>query len=75
MNKIFSFFNSIINLLPDSPFKNLDYELGTELLGYVNWFLPFNNVINIMRLWTSAILGFYTYKLVKMVINKFLLKK
>ncbi len=52
----------IFSLLPDSPFQ---FELPAEikeLLGYINWIVPFYMVGNTLLIWTSAILVYYAYQ-------------
>lgn len=52
----------IFALLPDSPFQ---FELPAnikELLGYINWIVPFYMVGNTLLIWTSAILVYYAYQ-------------
>lgn len=67
----------IINILPDSPFQT---DLGGqifmyELLPYVNWFIPFDNCLKLVRLWIPCVILYYTYGSVKGVIDELVLKK
>lgn len=65
-NWITDFINEIqvivFALLPDSPFH---FELPTqikEILGYINWVIPFYLVGNTLLVWCSAILIYYAYQ-------------
>jgi len=54
----------ILQLLPESPFKvTLSPELR-NILGYVNWIIPFGRIVATMAVWALAIGVFYTYKVI-----------
>jgi hypothetical protein len=55
---------SVINLLPDSPFKLIDNSPVKDLLPYINFFIPFDFVIATLELWLSAITIYYIYSVV-----------
>jgi hypothetical protein len=54
--------NAIVFFLPDSPFRepieNIQNSLGSELLGYINYFLPVAEMITIIAAWLVCI-GLY----------------
>ncbi len=61
-NAVFQF---ILTLLPDSPFK--DISLPSELdyfLGIVNYYIPFQGMVNLAFAWISCIGIYYIYQLV-----------
>ncbi len=72
-----NFFNSIGNwltdrindiqvvlfaLLPDSPFQFTLPPEVQEILGYINWLIPFYMFGNTLLVWSSAILIYYAYQ-------------
>ncbi len=58
LSKIFFF-------LPQSPFRNaLDNFTDNEILQYVNWFIPISEILGILALWLTAIIGFYAYQII-----------
>lgn len=53
----------IIGFLPDSPFKN--FEMPSEIqqiLGYINWVIPFYMIGNTLMAWCAAISIYYAYQ-------------
>lgn len=54
----------IVDLLPDSPFKMLDYEAIKPYLGYVNWVIPINFMVTTLGLWLTAVAGYYCWSVV-----------
>lgn len=55
----------ILMLLPDSPFKNFTVPTQIqEILGYINWIVPFYLIGNTLLLWTGAITVYYAYQLI-----------
>lgn len=73
INALFNIFDSLLNLLPDSPFQSLNLSLSSsEFLGFMNWFLPIDRILSIMQLWLSAIIGFYVYKYARKYVSKVL---
>lgn len=55
--------SAIFLLLPDSPFKNLSMPREvTEILGYINWIVPFYMIGNVLLAWTLAIVVYYAYQ-------------
>lgn len=54
----------VVQLLPASPFQfSLPKEVE-DILGYINWFVPFDLISNAMFVWTLAVLGYYAYMVV-----------
>lgn len=53
----------IMLLLPDSPFKGLTVpSYIQEILGYVNWIVPFYMIGNTLLAWIVAIGVYYAYQ-------------
>ena len=62
----------IIALLPNSPVQSYIAELAenetfTDVLGNLNWFIPFGKMMDITALWFAAI---GTYYLVRWIGNQ-----
>ena len=57
-------FNTIMALLPTSPFLNIKIpqELS-DLMGYLNYYVPFSGMLTIGAAWISCILVFYGYQM------------
>lgn len=66
-NQVVSFVGDKINLilsfvcifLPDSPFSLLDSSPVGEYLGYINYFVPIDFMVDTLSAWTAAILVYY----------------
>lgn len=70
MNSVTNWLSDFINeiqavlfaLLPDSPFQFTLPREVTEILGYINWVIPFYMIGNTLLVWCSAILIYYAYQ-------------
>ncbi|MBO6230511.1 MAG: hypothetical protein J6O50_08070 [Ruminiclostridium sp.] len=57
--------SAIMILLPDSPFKGLEIPSEIqEILGYINWLVPFYMIGNVLLAWTGAIVVYYAYQII-----------
>lgn len=57
--------NSILSLLPDNPFDNISVPSDvTDILHYLNYFLPVKAIIVVLGAWLGAIVAIMLYKLV-----------
>lgn len=66
-NEIFQF---ILFLLPDSPFRNISFPPEIEtFLGYLNYYVPFAEMVTIAFAWVTCIAIFYSYQLILRLIN------
>lgn len=54
----------IIDLLPDSPFQELDYSVIEQYLGYINWVIPVDFILNTLTVWLIAVAGYYCWSVV-----------
>lgn len=52
-----------IDLLPDSPFQIDLPDYVTDIIGYVNYFIPVGSMVKILTAWTAAILVWYAASL------------
>lgn len=57
-NLIIGFLNSVINLLPDSPFSNLKIDFGESFLAYLNWIFPLSEIVSILGLAISCYIAY-----------------
>ena len=64
--------NKVLNMLPGSPLKGVITALTAidDMMGYLNWFIPFKACFVIMSSWCAAMAVWYVYKHVKNVIFK-----
>ncbi|MCL2087769.1 MAG: hypothetical protein FWH05_09300 [Oscillospiraceae bacterium] len=54
----------VLQLLPDSPFS---VELPAEvknILGYINWLIPFGQITATLGFWVAAVGVYYAYKVI-----------
>lgn len=60
-DSLYNLLESVIDLLPDSPFKMLESTPIAEYLPYINYFVDFAFIVNTLSLWLIAVAGYYTY--------------
>jgi len=64
-SKIAYVINSIMIILPDSPFVMLSRDADImQILGWVNWVIPVGEMIAILEAWLVAVALFYVYQLI-----------
>ena len=64
-NTVYSFLESLINILPDSPFQYLQQTPEIhQILRWVNWVIPIEYMLTSMVAWLSAITIYYTWSVV-----------
>ena len=72
---LFDILDALISLLPAAPFRAMLSELadssGMDVLGYVNYFIPFKFCATCMNAWLACVLAYYVYKYLKQVINNY----
>jgi len=63
MDAVQGFLDTIINVLPKSPFAVADeaIRLDSGLLGFLSWLVPFAEIIALLQAWTAAILIYYLW--------------
>lgn len=75
---LFDILDILISLLPAAPFRALLSDLaessGMDVLGYVNYFIPFKFCATCMNAWLACVLAYYVYKYLKEVISQYRLK-
>ena len=53
----------IMLLLPDSPFLNFAFPKEVnDILGNINWVVPFYLIGNTLLIWAGAIIVYYAYQ-------------
>lgn len=53
----------IVWLLPTSPFTGLQNTFGAELLGYINYYIPIREMLDVASGWLTAIALWYLYSI------------
>lgn len=62
---VYSILQSVINILPDSPFEYLcQIPEVYQIMKWVNWFLPIQFMLSSMTAWLSAITIYYIYSII-----------
>lgn len=60
--------NFLISWLPDSPFKEpieaMRTSIGSDMLGYLNFFLPVSEFLAVVSMWLAAVLMYYAVSIV-----------
>ena len=66
MNELWNSFGDVItNILPRSPFSGFIQSIGNlPFLGWLNWFVPVEQLVNIFGAWLAAVALFYLYQIV-----------
>ncbi|MCX4341832.1 MAG: hypothetical protein OSJ72_19675 [Lachnospiraceae bacterium] len=78
LNILSAFFEKIYDLLPDSPFQAFFADkMGPlyDMLGWINWFIPFDICFKITEIWVIAISAYYLFMLIKKIVFDLILKK
>lgn len=57
-----------VNILPESPFKDVSLDVPSEYMGYVNYFVPLNRILPVLGICVTIIVG---YKFIKMIMRFF----
>lgn len=60
--------NALLSIFPDSPFRasieTMQSRLGSQLLGYINYFLPVSEMLAILATWIVAISLYYVVSVI-----------
>lgn len=73
-----AFFSKIYDLLPDSPFQAFFADrMGplSDMLGWINWFIPFDICFKLTEIWAAGIAAYYLFKLIRKIVFDFILSK
>lgn len=61
----------LLNVLPTSPFVILLGKIGEiDMLGFLNWFIPFDVCCVMLEAWGLSMAAFLTYSMIKKHTNK-----
>lgn len=68
----FDILDVLISILPSAPFRAMLSQLadssGMDVLGYVNYFIPFKFCATCMNAWLACVLAYYVYKYLRQAI-------
>lgn len=64
LNNLQNVLSWVINLLPDSPFMQLDNSPIQPYLSALNWVVPIDFMISTMETWLAAVAVYYIYQAV-----------
>lgn len=58
--------------LPESPFGAMStgVEVLSDIMGYINWFIPFKPCFAMMTAWCSCMAIYYVWKQGRAIVNK-----
>ena len=65
----------LISILPSAPFRDMLSQLenssGMDVLGYVNYFIPFDFCARCINAWLACVLAYYVYKYLRDAIKDY----
>ena len=69
LNTVVSWLGNAVNIildfvsqaLPDSPFTLLDNSPISDILGYINYFVPVAFILDILLVWGTCIVIYFAY--------------
>lgn len=71
----FDIVDILISILPAAPFRimlsKISESSGMDVLGYVNYFIPFQFCAICFDVWLDCIIAFYVYKYLKKAIEDY----
>lgn len=71
----FDILDVLISILPSAPFRVMLSQLadssGMDVLGYVNYFIPFKFCATCMNVWLACVLAYYVYKYLRQAITDY----
>lgn len=71
----FDILDVLISILPSAPFRVMLSQLadssGMDVLGYVNYFIPFKFCATCMNAWLASVLAYYVYKYLRQAITDY----
>lgn len=57
--------DTIMVMLPDSPFVMLQRSASVnQVIGIVNWIVPFSQMVAILQVWLTAVAVYYVYQII-----------
>ena len=71
----FDILDVLISIRPSAPFRVMLSQLadssGMDVLGYVNYFIPFKFCATCMNAWLACVLAYYVYKYLRQAITDY----
>lgn len=71
----FDILDVLISILPSAPFRVMLSQLadssGMDVLGYINYFIPFKFCATCMNAWLACVLAYYVYKYLRQAITDY----
>lgn len=71
----FDILDVLISILPSAPFRVMLSQIadssGMDVLGYVNYFIPFKFCATCMNAWLACVLAYYVYKYLRQAITDY----
>lgn len=68
LNLIVDCINSIINLLPESPFSDIKIMIDSSYLAYLNWIFPISEIITLLG---SIAIIYISYMAISFILRLF----
>lgn len=64
LNFFLSLVTGAIELLPESPFANIEIEFNEfhRIMGYINYFVPIGTILSILTLYLTAVGLYYAVR-------------
>lgn len=60
--------NLAVSILPNSPFRDaiqsIQSRIGSEMLGYLNYFVPISEMVSILAVWVTSIMIYYLVSII-----------
>ncbi len=73
-----SFFAKLYDLLPDSPFQAFfmdKIDILGDMLGWLNWFIPFDLCFKLTEIWVAGIAAYYLFMIIKKIVFDLIIGK
>lgn len=68
----FDIIDVLISLLPLAPFRSMLTQIeGIDVLGYVNYFIPFQFCAQCINAWLLCVIAYYVYKYLKQAFDDY----
>ena len=68
----FDILDIVISVLPSAPFRAMLSQIeGIDVLGYVNYFIPFDFCAKCLNAWLACVLAFYVYRFLRTAIDDY----
>ena len=71
----FDVIDILISILPSATFRamlsQLENSSGMDVLGYVNYFIPFDFCARCINAWLACVLAYYVYKYLRDAIKDY----